>query len=253
MRVCHHCGRELQLFSAKVERTAGCPYCHSDLKVCLNCRLHDPGANNQCREPQAEWQTDKDKANFCEFFEFREISLLTQPGHGRGAVGRGARPRRFRRALREEEVAGRPTTARSLAGRRRRGSPPHAGRRGGGRGLEPGLPAAARALGGLLSPATRVPRHRGRARREDLRGAVRDGASRGRPRRLPHAPVAGGRGHARPGGVRPGLRPRGRGRAGARPRARESPALALPALPARRPAARGGAGARSATAWGSTR
>ena len=74
MRVCHHCGRELQVFSAKVERTAGCPYCHSDLKCCLNCRLHDPGANNQCREPQAEWQADKDKANFCEFFEFREVS-----------------------------------------------------------------------------------------------------------------------------------------------------------------------------------
>ena len=62
MRVCHHCGRELQIFSAKVERTASCPYCRSDLKCCLNCRLHDPGANNQCREPQAEWQGDKDKA-----------------------------------------------------------------------------------------------------------------------------------------------------------------------------------------------
>ncbi len=24
--------------------------------------------------------TDKDKANFCEFFEFREVSPLTQPG-----------------------------------------------------------------------------------------------------------------------------------------------------------------------------
>jgi hypothetical protein len=82
MRVCHHCGREVPVHSAKVERTAGCPYCHSDLKVCLNCRLHDPGANNQCREPQAEWQTDKDKANFCEFFEFREISLLSNPGMG---------------------------------------------------------------------------------------------------------------------------------------------------------------------------
>ena len=54
MRTCHHCGRELSLFSAKVERTAGCPSCHSDLKVCRNCRLHDPGANNQCAEPQAE-------------------------------------------------------------------------------------------------------------------------------------------------------------------------------------------------------
>jgi hypothetical protein len=79
MKTCHHCGRELQIV-ARIGRVDGCPHCHSDLKCCLNCRLHDPGANNQCREPQAEWVTDKDKANFCEFFEFLETSPLTQPG-----------------------------------------------------------------------------------------------------------------------------------------------------------------------------
>jgi hypothetical protein len=81
MKVCHHCGRELSV-ATRVARVEGCPFCHSDLKCCLNCRLHDPGANNQCREPQAEWVTDKDKANFCEFFEFRELSPLTQRGLG---------------------------------------------------------------------------------------------------------------------------------------------------------------------------
>jgi hypothetical protein len=81
MKSCHHCGRELRV-ATKPARTDGCPHCHSDLKVCLNCRLHDRGANNQCREPQAEWVTDKDKANFCEFFEFRETSALAQPGAG---------------------------------------------------------------------------------------------------------------------------------------------------------------------------
>jgi len=84
MKSCHHCGREVQVL-AKVARTDGCPYCHSDLKCCLNCALHDPGANNQCREPQAEWQTDKDKANFCEFFEYRETAagLGSAPGRDR--------------------------------------------------------------------------------------------------------------------------------------------------------------------------
>jgi hypothetical protein len=81
MKLCHHCGRELQLL-AKIQRTDGCPYCHSDLKCCLNCRLHDPGANNQCLEPQAEWVTDKDKSNFCEFFDFRVTSPLSTPGAG---------------------------------------------------------------------------------------------------------------------------------------------------------------------------
>jgi len=81
MRVCHFCGRELQLLAA-IGREDSCPYCHSDLKCCLNCRHHDPGAHNQCREPQAEWVTDKDKANFCEHFEFRQTSPLSSPGMG---------------------------------------------------------------------------------------------------------------------------------------------------------------------------
>jgi len=81
MKLCHHCGREVQLLSA-LQRTDQCRHCYSDLKVCLNCRFHDPGANNQCREPQAEWTPEKAKANFCEFFEFREVSALSSPGQG---------------------------------------------------------------------------------------------------------------------------------------------------------------------------
>ena len=81
MKVCHHCSRELPSMTV-VERTSSCPYCISDLKCCLNCRFFDPAMNNQCREPQAEWCPDKEKANFCEFFEFRETSALTQPGMG---------------------------------------------------------------------------------------------------------------------------------------------------------------------------
>ncbi len=86
MKVCHRCASELRLNSA-ITRNDSCPRCHSDLKCCLNCRLHDPGANNQCREPQAEWQTDKEKSNFCEFFEFRETSSLSRPGMGGAESG----------------------------------------------------------------------------------------------------------------------------------------------------------------------
>jgi len=81
MKTCHRCGREVRLLS-KLIRTDSCPYCSSDLKCCLNCRFFDPGANNQCREPQAEWCPVKDKANFCEFFEFRSVSAVGQPGAG---------------------------------------------------------------------------------------------------------------------------------------------------------------------------
>jgi hypothetical protein len=61
-------------------RTAGCQKCFSDLKVCRNCTFFDPSSHNQCREPQAEWCPEKDKANFCEFFSFSEIHGYGRPG-----------------------------------------------------------------------------------------------------------------------------------------------------------------------------
>jgi hypothetical protein len=91
MNLCHHCGRELQLMDP-VRREDSCPHCKSDVKVCLNCRFHDPGANNQCREPAAEWVSEKTKSNFCEFFELRHVSALTRPGAG-GAQSEQARAR----------------------------------------------------------------------------------------------------------------------------------------------------------------
>jgi hypothetical protein len=91
VRACHHCSRELSL-TAAIGRTDSCPHCFSDLKCCLNCRFFDPGMNNQCREPQAEWQTDKVIGNFCEFFDFRESSTIGRPGFG-GAGGDRSGPR----------------------------------------------------------------------------------------------------------------------------------------------------------------
>lgn len=64
------------------QRTDACSSCHSDLKCCMNCRFFDPAFNNQCREPQAEWQPEKAKANFCEYFEFLEVAALGRPGLG---------------------------------------------------------------------------------------------------------------------------------------------------------------------------
>jgi hypothetical protein len=92
VKSCHHCRRELTLGSA-IGRTDSCPHCFSDLKCCLNCRFHDPGMNNQCREPQAEWCPDKAMGNFCEFFDFRDV------GSGPGAVLKGGDSARARSAF----------------------------------------------------------------------------------------------------------------------------------------------------------
>ncbi len=45
-----------------------CDRCGADLHVCRNCAHFDPGAYNQCREPQAERVADRERANRCEWF-----------------------------------------------------------------------------------------------------------------------------------------------------------------------------------------
>lgn len=66
---CPLCGVRLDQDGAFVPRKASCPSCGNDLHACHACRFHDPVAHNQCREPKAEWQPRRDRANYCDFFE----------------------------------------------------------------------------------------------------------------------------------------------------------------------------------------
>lgn len=75
--VCFRCGEEVEV-GMKVFRKDACPSCHAPLHACRNCHFHDRSAANQCREPAAEWVSNKEAANFCEFFE---------PGEGDGPRG----------------------------------------------------------------------------------------------------------------------------------------------------------------------
>ncbi len=68
MSSCYRCRAEIS-FEGRVPREATCPSCHSDVHVCVNCRFYDRSAHNQCREPAAEFVRDKERTNFCEFFE----------------------------------------------------------------------------------------------------------------------------------------------------------------------------------------
>ncbi len=73
MRICHNCKKELDV-GRKVGRREECPFCGSDLHVCLNCRFYAPGSYNDCKEPQAERVVDKARSNFCDYFEFRDAA-----------------------------------------------------------------------------------------------------------------------------------------------------------------------------------
>ena len=67
-RHCWKCGTEWS-FSRPPGRNETCEKCGADLKVCLNCASYDKGVAYQCRDRRAEEIADKDKANFCEYFE----------------------------------------------------------------------------------------------------------------------------------------------------------------------------------------
>ena len=76
--VCHSCSNEIKL-EGHISRNDECPQCSSDVHACLNCEHYDPAAHNRCREPQAEWVSDREKANFCDYF----LPNTRQAGAGR--------------------------------------------------------------------------------------------------------------------------------------------------------------------------
>jgi hypothetical protein len=67
---CAACNRELTL--APGERLGfreACEGCDADLHSCVNCAHYDPGAHNDCREPSAEYVSDRERANRCDWFQ----------------------------------------------------------------------------------------------------------------------------------------------------------------------------------------
>ncbi|MBF0158912.1 MAG: hypothetical protein HQL58_05260 [Magnetococcales bacterium] len=65
--VCWYCGTALS--SHGMGREDECPACRRATRVCRNCHFYDTSACDECREPQAERVIDKERANFCDFFE----------------------------------------------------------------------------------------------------------------------------------------------------------------------------------------
>lgn len=52
-----------------ISRSDSCPHCMADIRCCKNCIFYDPKAYNECRESMADRITEKEKANFCDFFK----------------------------------------------------------------------------------------------------------------------------------------------------------------------------------------
>ncbi len=70
---CALCKKEITV-DRHLSRKATCPACGGDLHICLNCKFYSESSHNKCLEPKAEFQRTRDKANFCDFFAFREAA-----------------------------------------------------------------------------------------------------------------------------------------------------------------------------------
>lgn len=69
--LCWKCGVPLQNLSLPLTRWAECPHCQAELHICRSCVFFDPKVAKQCREPIAEEVMDKQRANFCDYFQLR--------------------------------------------------------------------------------------------------------------------------------------------------------------------------------------
>jgi hypothetical protein len=83
MKECFFCGHPLAE-GERIYRSSTCSRCGKDLKICRNCRFYSAGAHWDCAESIQDPVHDKERANFCEFFQFREGPGQARPPRAGG-------------------------------------------------------------------------------------------------------------------------------------------------------------------------
>ena len=65
---CWKCGSELKKLLLPFSRSEECSSCNADLRVCRGCKNYAADVADACTEERAEFVADKDRANFCDYF-----------------------------------------------------------------------------------------------------------------------------------------------------------------------------------------
>lgn len=69
--LCWSCGKPTG-HQITVGRGDSCDNCGADLRCCRGCRHFAPGKRWQCKENIERPEVDKERANFCDFFQIRQ-------------------------------------------------------------------------------------------------------------------------------------------------------------------------------------
>jgi hypothetical protein len=85
---CWKCGAPLTDLPVPVGRGEYCRACRADIHVCRMCRFYDVAKARQCAEPVAEPVQNKERANFCGYFE--PVAGRFQPANPAADAARSA-------------------------------------------------------------------------------------------------------------------------------------------------------------------
>ena len=86
--ICWKCRKEIDI--EKPVRGDECPLCHADLHVCKACDFYESGAHNDCRESSAEFVSDKERGNFCDYFRASKKIAASADGNDKAAAAKDA-------------------------------------------------------------------------------------------------------------------------------------------------------------------
>jgi len=81
---CHFCKKKISV-EGRVSRSETCPECGYDIHCCMNCRFYDESKHNKCSDPQAEWVSDRERRNYCDYFEINPASEGVDKGEKENA------------------------------------------------------------------------------------------------------------------------------------------------------------------------
>jgi len=69
--ICWHCKSAVTDQPLPLSTYAECRHCRAQLHCCRQCQHFNPRLRADCDEPRAESHSEREKANFCDWFKLR--------------------------------------------------------------------------------------------------------------------------------------------------------------------------------------